>query len=106
MRLGKAKVEKEEFYDAKRPIKIWDVNVNKIVISKLVATKNNSKYLIGYLDEVIRPLVLLLSKMSEHFKTFKDKGGDKNKNNKLMSLRIDGDKLFKNYNTIWTKIED
>ena len=106
MRLGKAKVEKEESYDAKRPIKIWDVNVNKIVISKLVATKNNSRYLIGYLDEVIRPLVLLLSKMSEYFKTFKDKGGDKNENNKLMSLRIDGDKLFKNYHTIWTKIED
>ena len=29
---------------------IWDVNVDNIVISKLVKTKNNSKYLIGYLD--------------------------------------------------------
>ena len=29
-------------------IKIWDVNVDDIVISKLVKTKTNSKYLIGY----------------------------------------------------------
>ena len=29
-------------------------------------------------------------------KTFKDKGGNKNKNNKLMSLRIDDDKLLRN----------
>ena len=39
----------------KKPIKIWDVNVDNIVISKLVETKNNPKYLIGHLDDVIRP---------------------------------------------------
>ena len=42
--------------------------------------------------------------MSGYVKTFKDKGGDKNMNNKLMSFRIDDDKLFKKYKTIWTKI--
>ena len=62
--------------------------------------------MIGYLDEVIRALVLILSKMSRYVKIFKDKGGDKNKNNKLMSLRIGDDKLFEKYKTIWTKIED
>ena len=30
--------------------------------------------MIGCLDEVIRPLVLILSKMSGYVKTFKDKG--------------------------------
>ena len=45
---GETKVAKEEFYDAKQPIKIWDVDVNNIVISKLVETKKNSKCLIGY----------------------------------------------------------
>ena len=44
-----SKVAKEEFYNAKIPIKIWDVNVNNIIISKLVETKNNFKYFIGYL---------------------------------------------------------
>ena len=40
--------EKENFYAAKRPIKIFDVNVENIVISKLVKTKTNSEYFIGY----------------------------------------------------------
>ena len=39
-------------------------------------------------------------------KTFKVKVGDKDKNNKLMSFRIDDDKLLVKYKTIWTKIED
>ena len=31
-------------------IKIWDINVDNIVISNLVKTKTNYKYLICYLD--------------------------------------------------------
>ena len=69
-------------------------------------TKNSCEYLIGYLDEVIRPLVLILSKMSGYIETFNDKGEDKNRNNKYMSLRIDGDKLLEKYKTICTKFED
>ena len=86
--------------------KLENVDVDNIVMSKLVETKNSSKYLIGYLDEVIRPLVLILPKMSGYVKAFKDKGGDKNKTNKLMSLWIHGDNLFKKFKTIWSKIED
>ena len=66
----------------KKPIKNWNVNVDNKIISKLVETKNNSKYLIEYLDEVIRPLAVILPKMSNN--TFKDKGGDNKNNNKLM----------------------
>ena len=40
-------IVEETFYAAKWPIRIWDVNVDNIVISKLVKTKNTSKYLIG-----------------------------------------------------------
>ena len=76
------------------------------IISKLVETRNNSKHLIEYLDDDIRPLVLILLKMSGYVKTFKDKGGDKNKDN--MSLRIDDNKLFEKDLRlfIWTKIKD
>ena len=38
--------------------------------------------------------------------TFKGKGGDKNKSNKLMSLHIDDNKLLEKYRTTWTKTED
>ena len=67
------KTAKEEFYGAKKPVKMWDVKGGNIVISKLVETKNNSKYSNGYLDEVIRPLVLILPNMSGYVKTIKDK---------------------------------
>ena len=93
LRFGKTKEAKEEFYSAKKPIKVWDVNVDNIVIPKLIETQNNSKYLIGYLDEAIRPLVLLLSKTSRYGTTFKDKSGNK-RNNKLMSLNINYNKLL------------
>ena len=77
-----------------------------LIIQSSLEIKNNSKNQIGYLDEVIRPLVLILLKMSKYIKKFIDKGGDKNKNNKLMSLYIDDDKLLEKYETIWVKIED
>ena len=44
--------------------------------------------------------------MNGYVKTFKDEDGDENKNNKLMSLHIDYDKLLEKYLTIWPKIED
>ena len=49
LRFGKKKVAKENFYGA----------------------KTSSKYLIRYLDKVIRPLVLILSKMSGYVKILK-----------------------------------
>ena len=58
--------QKKNFMVQKNP-NIWDVNVNNIVISKLIETKTNSKYLIGYLDKVIKPLVQ---------KQIKDKDGN------------------------------
>ena len=58
--------------------------------------------MIGYLDKIIRPLVLIIPKMSGYVKTFKGKEGT----NKLMSFRIDDAKLLEKYKAIWTKIED
>ena len=50
-----------------------------------IASKSNSKYLIGYLDEVIRPFVSIMLKMNGYLKAFKIKY----KNTKLISFRID-----------------
>ena len=50
-----------------------------IVISKLIKAKTNSKYLIKYLDEVMGPLVLIMTKMNGYVKTFKVKDRDKDK---------------------------
>ena len=71
-KLGKAEKAKEKIYASKKPIKMWDVNVDNIVISKLVKRETNSKYVIGYLDKYIRSLVLIMPKMSGYVKTFKN----------------------------------
>ena len=57
-------------------------------------------------DKAIRPLVLIIPKMSRSVKIFKVKEREKDKSNKLMSFRTDNEKLLKNYKAIWTKIED
>ena len=114
LKFRQTKVAKEEFYDVeissdksskrrilwcKKSIKIWDVDANNSH-PKIRWNKENSKHLIGYL----RPLVLILPKMSGHVKKFKDEGEDKN--NKLMFLCIDDDMLLEKYKTIWIKIDD
>ena len=53
--------------------------------------------MIGYLDKVTRSLVFILPKTSGYVKTFENKSGDNNKNNKLMSKRIDNNKLLEIY---------
>ena len=45
-RFGEKDIEKESFYAAKKSVKIWNANVDNIVISKLIETKANSTYLI------------------------------------------------------------
>ena len=42
---------KKKVLCCKKLIKIWDVNVDNKVISKLVQAKTSYKYLIGYLDK-------------------------------------------------------
>ena len=47
-----------------------------------------------------------MPKISGYAKTFKVKEGNKDKSNKIRSFRIEDEKLFEKYKTIWTNIED
>ena len=47
-----------------------------------------------------------MDRMSGYVKTFNVKDGDKYKNKKLISLRIDDEQLLEKYKAIWTKIEE
>ena len=62
LRFGETNVAKVEFYGAKKANKFCYVNVDNTIVSKLIKTKTNSKYLIGYSDEVRQPLVLICLK--------------------------------------------
>lgn len=81
-------------FQCKKPIKYWDGEVNNMVISKLVETKDNSSYLIGYIDKVITLLVLILPKMGGHVKTLKVKDGEKDEENKLQPFRVDDENML------------
>ena len=59
------------------------------------------KYLFGYLDKAIRALVLTMPKRSGYVKIFNVKEGG----NKLMSFRIDDEKLLEKYKAIWIRVE-
>ena len=52
MTFGETKIEnkkkRQKFYGGKISTKIWDVDDNNMVISNLINTKTNSKYLIGH----------------------------------------------------------
>ena len=85
--IGETKLTKEKFYATKKTTKIWDVNIDNTDIWKLVKTKTNSNYLIGYLDKAIRSLVLIMPKTSGYVKAFKFQDGDKDKNSKLKMIR-------------------
>ena len=76
---------------------ISDVNIDNLVIWKLIGIKTNSQYLTGYLHKVRRLLVL-----SGYIKKIKVK----DKNNKLMPFCINDVKLLEKYKTIWTKMDD
>ena len=62
--------------------------------------------MIGYSDKAIRPLILIMPKMSGYVKKFKVNDGDKNKNNKLISFCIDDEKLLERSENFWSRSED
>ena len=80
----------QKFYAAERLIKIWGVNVDNIVISKLVKTR--TKYVIWFLDEAIRLLVLIMTKMNGYVKTLVVE----DKSSKFMFFHKDYEELLKN----------
>ena len=47
LKFNKTKVSKYKFYGVEKPINIWDINADNIVISKAVETKTNSKCFIS-----------------------------------------------------------
>ena len=90
----------------RKPLKIWNVNVDNIVFSKLVKTKANSKYLMGYSDKALRLLILIMPTISGYVKTFKGKkDGNKDKNNILMSFRPDDEKLLVNIKLLGLRLK-
>ena len=70
---GDKKIKKNNFYQNKKLFKIDDIDVNKILISKIkpYGTKKSFKYSIGYsYHNVTRPLSIKLPQIIGHIKCF------------------------------------
>ena len=89
---------KSKFYKNKKASKIYDIDINKILVSKEEPHGSNKsiKYFIGYIDnDNITPLSIILPQMIGYVKCFES--------NKTMYLKIYDNKLFKKYSQISKK---
>ena len=81
-------------------MKIDDIDVNKILVSKKepCCTNKSIKYFIRYNDDVIRPLCIILPQMIGYVKCFDG--------NKTMSFKAIDNELLKKYTQIWKKVRN
>ena len=88
LKFDNIEVNKKEFHISKQPIALnLNVKVNQIVVSdKFKHSDKGFKYFISYKDDnIVRPLCIILSQMSDFIKYF-DNGG-KNVLKKLKKLK-------------------
>ena len=94
------KINRKDYNNNKKKFKITDIDINKMLISepKSYGQKNAKKYIIGYSDDVIRPLCIFLPQMIGYVKCFDD--------NETMSLVAEDKESLKEYIKVWEKIKD
>ena len=93
-------INKKDFYNNKKQFKIKEIDINKILIYEPESYGKimQKKYIVGYSDDAIRPLRILLPQMIGYVKCFDD--------NKAMSFVADDKELLKEYTKVWEKIRD
>ena len=70
---GDNKINKSDFYRNKKVVKIDDIDVNKILVSKEepYGTKNSFKYFIGYNDnDIVRSFYVRLPQLTGNIRKF------------------------------------
>ena len=93
-------VNKENIHASKHPVALNLVNINQMLISdKFEHSDKSFKYFIGYKDDnIIRPLCIILPKMSGYIKYFNNGG-------KNMSSMIKNNSVLIKYHEIWNRIK-
>ena len=72
IKFGETEIEKYKFHQHKYLIVIYDVDINKILVSsKVFFSKKGFKYFIGYTDgKKVRPLCTMLPKIRVYRRDF------------------------------------
>ena len=86
--------------NAKNSIFLYDVDINKILVSNKVSFCNKGfKYFIGYkYGKEVRPLCVTFPKMRAYSRDFAG--------NKYMSFLIKNDEILEKYNEIWNNVSN
>ena len=93
IKLGDTEIEKQKFYQHKRPISIQNIDINNIVVpSKVSFGKRSFKYFIGHTDAKIRPFCIFIPKMGAYRRDFDE--------TKYMLFLIKDDELLEKYNEV------
>ena len=96
------KTNMSNFYKNRKVFKIYDIEVDKTLISKKepYGKKSLFKYFLGYNDDddddVMRPLCIKLPQMIGYVKHFHSY--------KTMSFKVNNNRLLKKYTKIWGKV--
>ena len=95
---GDKKIKINNFHKNQKIFKIDDIDVKKLLVSKEEPydKKNSFKYLIGYNNDVVRPLCIKIPQTIGYVRCFES--------NKTMSFG--NNKLLKNYTQIWKKVKN
>ena len=101
LKFNNIKLNKKEFHKSKKPIDLFSVDLDQIVVSdKFKHNDEGLKYFIGYQKgENVKPLCIILPQMDGYIKSF-DNGG------KNMSLMIKDDEVWDTYDKICNVIKD
>ena len=92
-------INKSNFYKNKKLFNIYDIEFDKVLISKKEACgkKSSFKYILGYNDDdVIKPLCIKLPQMIGYIKHFDS--------NKTMLFKVNDNRLLKQYTKIWERV--
>ena len=92
------KISKKNFYKNKNLFNLYDIDVDKILLSKKepYGRKSSFKYFLGYNDDAIRPFCLKLPQMIGYVKNFDS--------NKTMYFKVYDNRLLKKYTKVWERV--
>ena len=101
LRFNTIKLIKKEFHKSEKPIDLFSVDLDQIVVSdKFKHNDEGFKYFKGYQKlEIIKPLCIILPQMNGYIKYFENGG-------KNMPFMIKDDKVWVKYDKIWNVIKD
>ena len=100
LKYNNIKMGQKSFHKLKEPIDLLSVDTDQIVVSDRFKHNNEGfTYLIGYRNELVYPLCIILSKMSRYI-TYFENGG------KNMSFLIEDKKVWDKYDKIWEVTKD